>query len=42
MPWKVTDPMNARVQFMAAYLSQVYSMTELCERFGIRRNTGYK
>jgi len=42
MPWKETDPMNERVQFIAAYLSQVYSMTELCERFGIRRNTGYK
>jgi putative transposase len=42
MPWKETDPMNERVQFIAAYLSQVYSMTELCERFGIRRNTGYR
>jgi len=42
MPWKETDPMNERVQFIAAYLSQVYSMTELCERFSIRRNTGYK
>jgi transposase len=34
--------MTERVQFIAAYLSQGYSMTELCERFGIRRNTGYK
>jgi putative transposase len=42
MPWKETDPMKERVQFIAAYLSEVYSMTELCERFGIRRNTGYK
>jgi putative transposase len=42
MPWKETDPMLERTQFIAAYLSQVYSMTELCERFGIRRNTGYK
>jgi putative transposase len=42
MPWKETDPMTERVQFMAAYLSQMYSMTELCERFGIRRNTGDK
>ncbi len=42
MPWKETDPMNERVQFIAAYLSAVYSMTELCERFDIRRNTGYK
>ncbi len=42
MPWRETDPMNERVQFIAAYLSQCYSITELCERFGIRRNTGYK
>lgn len=42
MPWKETNPMHERVQFIAAYLSEVYSMTELCERFGIRRNTGYK
>jgi putative transposase len=42
MPWKETDPMSERVQFIAAYLSDSYSMTELCERFGIRRNTGYK
>jgi putative transposase len=41
MPWKETDPMTERVQFIAAYLSEVYSMTELCERVGIRRNTGY-
>jgi putative transposase len=42
MPWKETDPMTERLQFIAAYLSHVYSMTEPCERFGIRRNTGYK
>ena len=42
MPWQETDPMTARLQFMTTYLSQVYSMTELGERFGIRRNTGDK
>jgi putative transposase len=42
MPWRETNPMHERVQFIAAYFSEVYSMTELCERFGIRRNTGYK
>jgi putative transposase len=42
MPWKETDPMHERVQFIAAYLNPVYSMTELCEPFGIRRNTGYQ
>jgi putative transposase len=42
MPWKKTDPMCERMQFVAAYLSGLYSMTELCERAGIKRNTGYK
>ena len=42
MPWKETDPMTERLQFVAAYQSQMYSMTERCMRFGIRRNTGYK
>jgi transposase-like protein len=42
MPGKETDPMTERLHFIAAYLPQVYSMTELCERFGIRRHTGSK
>jgi putative transposase len=42
MPRRETNPMHERVQFIAAYLRKVYSMTEWCERFGIRRNTGYK
>jgi putative transposase len=40
MPWRETDPLNERVQFIAAYVNQGYSMTELYERFGIRRNLG--
>jgi putative transposase len=42
MPWKKTDPMEERLQFLAAHQSGLYSMTELCARFGIERNTGYK
>src|SRR5688500_15676985 len=34
--------MNERVQCIAAYLSHVYSLTEVCERFGIRLPTSYK
>lgn len=41
MPGKETDPMLARTPFMAADLSHVYAMTERCERFGSRRQTGY-
>jgi transposase InsO family protein len=34
--------MTERAQFLGASLSNLYTMTERCERFGIRRNTGYK
>jgi putative transposase len=40
MPWQETEPMTERLQCMAAYLHQGDAMTELCERFGLRRNTG--
>lgn len=42
MPWSQTDPMNERVKFVAQAQEGPYSMTELCERFGISRQTGYK
>ena len=42
MPWKVTDPMNERLQFLAAHQDGLFSMTELCQRFAISRKTGYK
>ena len=42
MPWKKTEPMNERLKFIAAAHDGTYSMTELCEHFGISRKTGYK
>ena len=42
MPWKESSPMDQRTLFMADYLRELFSMTELCERFGISRKTGYK
>lgn len=42
MPWHETDPVNERVKFIAAHQSRLYSMSELCERFGISRQAGYK
>lgn len=42
MPWKETDTMHQRLLFTADYDKQIYSMTELCERYGISRKTGYK
>lgn len=42
MPWQETDPMRERVQFIALYQTGLYTMSELCARFGISRKTGYK
>lgn len=42
MPWKETDPMQQRAQFVALHGEGFYTMTELCERFAVSRKTGYK
>ncbi len=42
MPWKKTEPMNERLKFIAAHQTGEFTMTALCERFGISRKTGYK
>lgn len=42
MPWRETSVMLERVLFIDALESQLYTMTELCERHGISRKTGYK
>jgi transposase len=34
--------MDQRTQFIADYLRQVLSVTELCELYGVSRKTGYK
>ena len=42
MPWTDTDPMTERHKVLFAHEDGLFSMTELCERFGISRKTGYK
>lgn len=42
MPWTETDPMTERHKFIRVQEEGLFSMTELCERFGINRETGYK
>lgn len=42
MPWSETKPMDQRMMFLANLESCLYTMTELCARFGISRKTGYK
>jgi putative transposase len=42
MPWLETAPMDQRTQFVADAQRGLYSMRELCARFGVSRKTGYK
>jgi len=42
MPWRETSPMDQKTQFIADYLRQSLSISELCTNYGISRKTGYK
>lgn len=42
MPWSETSPMEERIRFIALAQEGLFSHTELCQRFGISRQTGYK
>jgi putative transposase len=42
MPWRERSPMDERLQFVADHTRQLWSMTELCDRYGVSRKTGYK
>src|SRR5215470_1771327 len=42
MPWRATSPMDQRTQFIADFLRDALSTTELCAQYGISRKTGYK
>ncbi|HEY3130965.1 MAG TPA: DDE-type integrase/transposase/recombinase [Acidobacteriota bacterium] len=42
MPWKERSTMDERVRFVLALESGVYQMAELCRRYGISRQCGYK
>jgi len=42
MPWQERCAMDERVSFLAEYLTGLWTMTELCDRFSISRKTGYK
>jgi transposase len=42
MPWLETAPMEQRERFIRDERLALYTMTDLCERYGISRKTGYK
>lgn len=41
MPWREMSAVDARAAFIREYLDGVDTMSELCERHGISRQTGY-
>jgi len=42
MPWEQSAPMEQKTQFVSKYLRDATTYTELCDRHGISRKTGYK
>jgi transposase len=40
MPLTQTDPMTERARFVFAHQDGLYSVAELCQRFGVSRKTG--
>lgn len=42
MPWNETCPMNERLKLIARIQEGEWSMTQLCEQFGVSRKTAYK
>jgi putative transposase len=42
MPWSEIKPMDQKLLFIADYLRETASFTDLCNHYGISRKTGYK
>ena len=42
MPWMETSPMEQRERFIHDHRLDLYTMVELCTRYGISRKTSYK
>lgn len=42
MPWKNVTPMEEIIRFVMLAQTDRFTVTDLCEQFGISRKTGYK
>ncbi len=42
MPWEKVTTMSLRLEFVRLALHEDANVSELCQRFGISRKTGYK
>ena len=41
MPWRERSSMDERLQFISDYQRELFTMTKLCDRYGVSRKTGY-
>ena len=42
MPWRESGPMDERLQFVRDAQRNLFTMSELCARYGVSRRVGYK
>lgn len=42
MPWKEVKPMDEKILFIADFLRESGTFSDLCQRYGVSRKTGYK
>src|SRR5712664_2680086 len=42
MPWQETSPVDQRERFIHDHRLDLYTLVELCARYGVSRKTGYK
>ena len=42
MPWRESCVMDERMRFVVEHLSGEFTMSDLCDRYGVSRQTGYK
>jgi len=42
MPWKDTNAMQERIQFITDWLKRTHTVSDLCALYGISRKSGYK
>lgn len=42
MPWQETSPVDQRERFIQDHRVDLYTLVELCARYGVSPKTGYK
>ena len=42
MPWNLSTPTDEKIAFIGDYLEGFFSFSELCSRFNVSRQSGYR